>query len=51
MNSFPKNSTSHDEVCKVIHWYLCDNYGIEVSDRWYYHNAESVCEDENDKIL
>ena len=35
----------------MIHWYLCDKYRIEVSDRWYNPNPESVCENENAKIL
>ena len=40
----------HDEDTFII-WCLCDKYGIEVSDRWYNHNPESVCEHENAEIL
>ena len=28
----------HDIATNGIHWDLCKQYGIDVSDKWYKHN-------------
>ena len=41
----------HDKVCSNLHWNLCKKYGIDVSEKWYQHKAETVVENERVKIL
>ena len=41
----------HDKVCLNIHWALCKKYGVEVRERWYVHEVESVIENDIVKIL
>ena len=33
-----------DNVAKVIHWKLCEKWGIEKSDQWHRHKSEKVLE-------
>ena len=40
----------HDVVGRVIHWELCNEYGVENSDKWYEHSSKSVEEIEEVKL-
>ena len=47
-----KYKRRHDNVAKVVHWKLCEKYGLERSEKWYEHNTpKSVVENERIKIL
>ena len=41
----------HDNFGKIVHWKLAKKCGFEVSDKWFEHEAESVLENEDYKIL
>ena len=41
----------HDVVGRVIHWEVCEEYGVECSDKWYEHSPKSVEESEEVKLL
>ena len=36
---------------KIVHWKLARKYNFEAGDKWYGHEAESVLENEDYKIL
>ena len=46
-----KYKARHDRVATAVHWCLCKNYGLPVSDQWYQHRAEKVIESEDAKLL
>ena len=41
----------HDWIGRKIHWEVCKKYGLHTKDRWYEHEPQSVCENEEYKIL
>ena len=41
----------HDNVAKVVHWKLWENYYLEKKDKWYEHTPDSVSENNEVKIL
>jgi len=41
----------HDWMGKKIHWEVCRNYGLETKAKWYEHEPQAVCENEEYKIL
>ena len=41
----------HDNLSKIVHWKLARKYNFEAGDKWYEHEAESVLENEDYKIL
>ena len=41
----------HDWIGRKIHWEVCRKYGLDTKDRWYEHEPQAVCENENYKIL
>ena len=41
----------HDWIGRKIHWEVCRKYGLDTKDRWYEHEPQSVCENEEYKIL
>ena len=41
----------HDVVGRVIHWEVCEEYGVECIDKWYEHSPKSVEESEEVKLL
>ena len=41
----------HDNFGKIVHWKLAKKCGFVVSDKWFEHEAESVLENEDYKIL
>ena len=40
----------HDDGARYVHWQLCQEAGIESSDKWYKHKPESVMENNDYKI-
>ena len=50
--SYPKQikyKKRHDVVERVIHWELCEEYGVECSDNWFEHSLKSV--EENEEVI
>jgi hypothetical protein len=41
----------HDQVCKYVHWCVSKQAGLEVPEKWYEHQPESVVENASTKIL
>ena len=41
----------HDWMGKKIHWEVCRKYGLEAKAKWYEHEPQAVCENEEYKIL
>ena len=41
----------HDWVGKKIHWEVCRKYGLETKEKWYEHEPQAVCENNEYKIL
>ena len=41
----------HDAICRVIHWRMCIDYGLDHADKWYDHRPEAVIESEEIKLL
>ena len=41
----------HDNLGKVVHWKLARKCNFEAGDKWYEHEAESVLENKDYKIL
>lgn len=41
----------HDKVASIVHWHLCKKFGIQTEKAWYMHKAETVCENDQCKIL
>ena len=40
----------HDNVAKMLHWKLCEKWGLNKGEKWYIHKPEKVLESENCKI-
>ena len=52
VKSWPKGSTKrHDNIVKVVHWKLCENYYLEKKDKCYEHAPDSVSENDEVKLL
>ena len=41
----------HDNVPKMLHWKLCEKWGLNKAEKWYIHKPEKVLESETCKIL
>ena len=41
----------HDWIGKNIYWEECRNYGLETKAKWYEHEPQTVCKNEEYKIL
>ena len=41
----------HDWMGKKIHWEVCRKYGLEAKAKWYEHEPQAICENEEYKIL
>lgn len=41
----------HNKVASYIHWNICNNYKIQVSDKWYEHQPEPVIDCEEVTII
>ena len=41
----------HDRPSVVVHWLLCERYGISTGTKWYEHKPERVLEKEKAKAL
>ena len=41
----------HDWVGRRIHWDICRTFGVNVSEKWYNHEPESVVENDTCKVL
>mgnify|MGYP006964770055 CR=1 FL=1 len=41
----------HNKAAAYIYWKVCQHYSIEVPERWYKHNHETVTENEEFIIL
>ena len=41
----------HDWVGRRIHWDICRKFGVNVSEKWYNHEPESVVENDTCKVL
>jgi len=41
----------HDKVAGIVHWSVCEKYGLPRSEQWYRHTAAPVTDMEEVKIL
>ena len=41
----------HDQVCKYVHWCVCKEAGLDVPEKWYEHQPQSVVENASIKVL
>ena len=41
----------HDNVCKYIHWKLCEKHDFQRAQQWYEHEPDGVIENKGYKIL
>ena len=41
----------HDNICRYIHWKLCEKYGFRGAQQWYKHEPDGVIESKVYKIL
>ena len=41
----------HDNIAKMLHWELCEKWGLNKAEKWYIHEPEKVSESEDCKIL
>ena len=41
----------HDNICRYIHWKLCEKYGFRGAQQWYKHEPDGVIESKGYKIL
>ena len=41
----------HDNVCRYIHWKLCEKHGFQGAQQWYEHEPDGVIENKGYKIL
>ena len=41
----------HDWMGKKKHWEVCRKYGLEANAKWYEHEPQAICENEEYKIL
>ena len=46
-----KYNRRHDNLGKIVHWKLARKCNFEAGDKWYEHDAESVLQNEDYKIL
>ena len=46
-----KYKRRHEYVVKMLHWKLCEKFGLESNERWYEHEPESVVENDGLKLL
>ena len=47
----PNKEWRHQVICRVIHWRICIDYGLDHADKWYEHRPEAVVENEEIKLL
>ncbi|XP_015767934.1 PREDICTED: uncharacterized protein LOC107346646 [Acropora digitifera] len=40
----------HDKAAAYLHWNICQDHDIEVTDKWYEHKPESVTHNKDSKI-
>ncbi|CAG0889230.1 unnamed protein product [Darwinula stevensoni] len=40
----------HDQVCKYVHWCVCKQAGLDVPEKWYEHQPQSVVENASTKV-
>ena len=43
--------TGHDNVAKVIHWKLSEEWGLKRAEKWYINKPGKIRESEECKIL
>ena len=41
----------HDIVAKMVHWRLCEKYGLESNERWYEYEPEPAIENDGVTLL
>ena len=41
----------HDNTAKMLHWKLCEKWGLNKAEKWCIHKPEKVSEYEDRKIL
>ena len=41
----------HGNVCRCIHWKLCEKHGFQGAQQWYEHEPDKVMENRGYKIL
>ncbi|XP_029640427.1 uncharacterized protein LOC115215409 [Octopus sinensis] len=41
----------HDNVTKIVHWRLCEKYGLERTQKWYEHKSEGINANNKYKVL
>ena len=41
----------HDAICRIIHWQMRIDYGLDHADKWYKHRPEMMVENEETKFL
>ena len=46
-----KYKKRHDKVAGIVHWSVCEKYGLPRSEQWYRHTAAPVTDMEEVKIL
>ena len=46
-----ENKKRHDNLGKRVHWKLARKCNFQAGDQWYEHEAESVLENEDYKML
>ena len=46
-----KYKKRHDNVCRYIHWRLCEKNGFEGAQQWYEHEPDRVLGNERYNIL
>ena len=40
----------HNKAAAYLHWNICQDHDIEVTDKWYEHKPESVTQSKDSKI-
>ena len=46
-----ENKRRHDNVARMVHWKLCQEFSLEKSEKWYLHNPQTVSENVNHKLI
>ena len=41
----------HNNVCRYVHWRLCEKHGFQGGQQWYEHEPDGVIENKGYKIL
>ena len=41
----------HDNIAKLIHWKLCEKYGLERKEKWFEHCPEGAVENNDVKLI